>query len=209
MAKLMHIECSPRKDRSAGIKVAQEFVRAYRSARPGDEVETLDLWSIRMPAFEGPTVSAKYRIMHGQDHTATERRAWKAVVDLFDAFNRADKYLFSLPMWNFGIPYKLKHFIDVIIQPGLAFSFSPEEGYTGLVTGKPAVIVYSRGDAYIGNPKMAALDFQKPYLESLLRFIGFTDIQSIVIEPTLSAPDQAEAVKEEAARRATTIARRF
>ena len=55
-------------------------------------------------------------------------------------FKSADKYVFSLPMWNFGIPYKLKHFIDVLVQPGLTFSFSPETGYKGLVTGKPAVV---------------------------------------------------------------------
>ena len=209
MAKLLHVESSPRKDRSASIMVAREFVQAYRSARPTDEVETLDLWSIRMPEFDGDTINAKYRVLHGQDHTAAEADAWKTVVDLFETFNRADKYLFSLPMWNFGIPYKLKHFIDVITQPGLAFSFSPNEGYTGLVTGKPAVVIYARGGAYTNDPNMTSLDFQKPYLETLLGFIGFTNMQSVVIEPTLSAPDQVEVVKKEATQLVATIASSF
>ena len=51
-------------------------------------------------------------------------------------------------MWNFGIPYILKHYIDLIVQPGLTFSFSPSEGYKGLVTGKPVTVVYARGGAY-------------------------------------------------------------
>jgi FMN-dependent NADH-azoreductase len=209
MAKLLHIECSPRKDRSTSIMVAREFLQAYQSARPGDEVETLDLWSIRMPELDGQTINAKYRILHGHEHTAAEADAWKAVVDLFEAFNQADKYLFSLPMWNFGVPYKLKHFIDVITQPGLAFHFSPDEGYRGLVTGKPAVVIYARGSEYKNDSKTTSLDFQKPYLEVLLRFIGFSDIRAVVVEPTLGAPDQVEAVKRDAAELATTIARNF
>ena len=67
---------------------------------------------------------------------------------MIERFKSADWYLFSLPMWNFGVPYVLKHLIDVIVQPGLTFSFSPTEGYKGLVTGKKAVAVYARGGAY-------------------------------------------------------------
>jgi len=209
MAILLHIECSPRKNRSLSLAVAREFIQAYRSAHPEDAVELLDLWSLQMPEFDGDTINAKYRILHGEEHTAAEAEAWKAVVDLFESFNRADKVVFSLPMWNFGIPYKLKHFIDVITQPGLAFSFSPEEGYKGLVTGRPAVVIYARGGAYIDNPDTASMDFQKPYLEALLGFIGFSDVRSVVIEPTLAAPDQVEAVRREAITSARAIARDF
>ena len=65
-------------------------------------------------------------------------------------------------MWNFGVPYKLKHYIDVITQPGLSFSFSPETGYTGLVTGKPAAVIYARGGEYSSSEAAARMDFQKP-----------------------------------------------
>ena len=55
-----------------------------------------------------------------------------------EQFVNADKFLLAIPMWNFGIPYRLKQYLDVILQPGYTFSFSPETGYSGLVTGKPA-----------------------------------------------------------------------
>ena len=77
-----------------------------------------------------------------------QAKAWKRVTGVIERFKSADWYLFSLPMWNFGVPYVLKHLIDVIVQPGLTFSFSPTEGYKGLVTGKKAVAVYARGGAY-------------------------------------------------------------
>ncbi|UQX13255.1 NAD(P)H-dependent oxidoreductase [Candidatus Mycobacterium methanotrophicum] len=34
-------------------------------------------------------------------------------------------------MWNSGIPYVLKQWIDNVTQPGWAFGFDPERGYTG------------------------------------------------------------------------------
>ena len=57
MAKLLYIESSPRKERSHSIAVAHAFLDAYRSANPGDEVETWDLWAEgeQLPEFDGPT----------------------------------------------------------------------------------------------------------------------------------------------------------
>lgn len=186
MARLLYIEASPRKDRSASIQIARDFLEAYRDAHPDDEVDKLDLWSHELPEFDGATINAKYAVMHGQDHTVDQKAAWDRVVAEAERFSSADRYLISVPMWNFGVPYKLKHYIDFITQPGLVFSFSPDEGYKGLVTGKPAVVIYARGGAYGGNSEGGKMDFQKPYVELWLGFIGFTDIHPIVIEPTLA-----------------------
>lgn len=209
MAKLLYIESSPRKDRSTSIATAKEFLHAYRDAHPDDEIDTWDLWGTSLPEFDGDTINAKYQILHGLEHTEEQAAAWKVVTDIFDRFNSADKYLLSLPMWNFGIPYKLKHFIDVITQPGLAFSFSPDTGYAGLVTGKPIVVVYARGGEYTSNNQVKAMDFQKPYMELLLGFIGFTDIHSIIAEPTLGDAQQVTQTKESALSEATKSGAQF
>jgi FMN-dependent NADH-azoreductase len=185
MAKLLYVEASPRKDLSASIKVAGEFVATYRQTHPNDQVEVLDLWQEKLPPFDGDVINAKYRIMHGEPHTVAEKGAWRAVEGIIARFKGFDKYLFSLPMWNFGIPYILKHYIDILIQPGYTFSYSPDSGYTGLVTGRPAAIVYARGGAYVPGTPAEALDLQKRYLETILGFIGFTDLHAIIIEPTL------------------------
>jgi FMN-dependent NADH-azoreductase len=185
MAKLLYIEASPRKDRSSSIKVARAFVDEYRRAHPEDTVDVLDLWDVDLPVFDGDTINTKYAILHGDEKTPEQVAAWRPVEEAIERFTSADKYLFSLPMWNFGIPYKLKHFIDVLIQPTYTFSFTPEEGYKGLVTGKPAMLVYARGGAYSQGTGAEAMDFQKSYLELVLGFIGFEDMGAIVIEPTL------------------------
>ncbi len=208
MAKLLYIESSPRKNRSKSILVARAFLNAYEQANPDDEVETLDLWKTVLPEFDGFTIDAKYQVLHGQEHSAEQAAAWKTVVNVCDGFKAADKYLLSMPMWNFGIPYKLKHFIDVITQPGQTFSFSPDTGYTGLVTGKPIVVTYARGGAY-SSDEAQGMDFQKSYTELLLGFIGFTDVESIVIEPTLGVPDDVAAVEQAAIAKAQELAKAF
>jgi FMN-dependent NADH-azoreductase len=209
MAKLLYIEASPRKDRSHSIKVAQHFLDAYREANPSHDIETHDLWQTSLPEFDGATIDAKYRILHGENHTPEEAAAWNSVEEMFNHFNSADKYVFSLPMWNFGVPYKLKHYIDIITQPGLSFSFTPEDGYNGLVTGKPAAVIYARGGEYSSSEAAAGMDFQKRYLDLWLGFIGFTYITSILVEPTLSDPSDLEKALDQALEQATEAARKF
>jgi FMN-dependent NADH-azoreductase len=190
MAKLLHIVSSPRGDRSASVTVAKTFIEAYKAKNPADEVETLDLWMADLPEFDGATINAKYAVMHGQSFTPDQEAAWKAVVKIADHFKSADKYVFSLPMWNFGIPYKLKHYIDLLVQPGLVVAF--ENGnYKGLVTGKPAVAIYARGGAYGPGTGAEGYDQQSKYLQQILGFIGFTDIHDIFVEPTAAKKDEA------------------
>ncbi|XZE53463.1 FMN-dependent NADH-azoreductase [Planctomycetaceae bacterium SH139] len=196
MAQLLYIESSPRKARSKSIAVAKAFIESYQQQHPGDEVVTLDLWDKVLPEIDGYTIDAKYQVLHGQSFDANQQAAWQAVVDVCDEFKAADKYLFSLPMWNFGIPYKLKHYIDVLAQPGQTFSFDPATGYSGLVTGKPVAVIYARGGAY-NNDAARGMDLQKGYMDLLLGFIGFSDVRSLIVEPTLAAPE--EVAKTEAA----------
>ena len=209
MAKLLHIEASPRKDRSASIAVARAFLDEYRKTHTGDTVETLDLWKTELPSFDGDVINSKYVIMHGKEHTPEQKKAWGAVEKVIAQFKGADKYLFSLPMWNFGIPYKLKHFIDVIVQPTYTFSFSPAEGYKGLVTGKPAAVVYARGGAYPPGTPGEGFDLQKRYLELVLGFIGFTDVRPILVEGTLGKPEESEKSKAGAIAQAKSLAASF
>jgi len=103
-----------------------------------------------------------------------------------------------VPMWNFGIPYRLKHYLDVLIQPTYTFSFSPAEGYKGLVTGKPMLIVYARGGDY-SSPDARAADFQQRYLDTAFGFIGFAHIRSLMVQPTLQGGSELAAKKRDAA----------
>lgn len=188
MSNLLYIQASPRAERSSSNAVANSYIDTFNDASADNTVTTLNVWDMNLPEFDGERLNAKYSFLHGQDPSEAEAAAWQEIITIADQFKQADCYLFSVPMWNFSIPYKLKHFIDVITQPGLTFSFSPETGFSGLVIGKPVTAIYSRGGEY-SSADMKGMDFQKPYLELILGFIGFSEINSVLIEPTLADPD--------------------
>jgi FMN-dependent NADH-azoreductase len=208
MSKLLYIEASPRGERSKSSKVAKAFVDAYKKTHPEDSVEHINLWKISLPSFDGDMLEAKYAVLGGQSHSPEQAAAWKTVSDMAEVFKSADKYLISVPMWNFGLPYKLKHYFDIITQPGLTFSFTPQEGYKGLVTGK-AVVIYARGGAYGEGSGAEAYDLQSKSLAMHLGFIGITDQANILVEPTLAAPDAVDQSVAKAENQAAAIAASF
>ncbi len=209
MATILYIKASPRGERSHSVTVADAFVKAYSEANPGDVVRVLDVFEADLPAFGTDAVVARYLSGQGDPLSPAQEAAWAAVKRQVEDFKTADKYVIALPMWNFSIPWRLKQFFDIIIQPGLTFSYD-EQGYHGLVTGRPVLVSYARGGAYPAGTPAEGWDFQKRYLEHILGFIGFTDIRSIVVEPTLAGgPDTAQAKRAEAVEQARRMALEF
>ena len=209
MSKLLYIQASPRIERSYSIAVADAFVSTYKQANPKDEIVTMNLFKKDLPPFDGLTVQAKYTILHGLKHSPEELGAWRKVEDLIAEFKSADKYAMAVPMWNFGIPYRLKQYLDILVQPTYTFSFSPQEGYKGLVLGKPIFVAYSRGGAYPKGSAEEAFDLQIKYLQLILGFIGFTDVRTLHVEPTLAGPDVAKKKREETIAKAKEMALKF
>lgn len=210
MAKLLYIESSPRKTRSSSIAVAKTFLDEYKKANPQDEIATIDLWKKDLPHFDGDVIDAKYAILHGQPYTEAQAKAWKKVEEVIAEFKSGDKFIISLPMWNFSIPYKLKHYFDVIVQPGYTFKFTPEHGYEGLVPGKIVLLIYSRGGAYGVETGTQQLDLQTRYMETILGFIGFERFHTLLIEPTLAAgPEEKEKAVARAKEKAQYLGKQF
>ena len=210
MSKLLYIQASPRGERSHSLAAADAFVASYKESHPGDEVVAIDLFQKELPAFDGYALQAKYSILGGQSPSGDEKAAWGAIEKVIEEFKSADKYVIATPMWNFSLPYKLKHYIDVIVQPGYTFSFSPETGYSGLVTGKPVFVTYARGGEYPPGSEGEGYDLQSKYLNLVLGFIGFTDIRTLAIEPTLmGGPEVAEKKRGEAVEKAREMAKKF
>jgi FMN-dependent NADH-azoreductase len=210
MSRLLYIKASPMGKLSYSTAVADAFVEAYKKAHPKDEVKVLDLFSANLPAFDFVAASGKYKIMHGKPHSAEEKTAWEKVVAAIDEFKSADKFVMAVPMWNFSIPYRLKQYIDIIIQPGLTFSVDEKGNYIGLVKNKPVFVAYARGGRYPPGSQQEAFDLQKKYLELILAFVGLDNIRSVAVEPTLAeGPEVAQKQKAEAIEKAKEIALTF
>jgi FMN-dependent NADH-azoreductase len=188
---LLHISASPRGTASESLAIAATFLETYRAAHPQVEVDTFNLWDGALPAFGPAAAAAKMAVFAGQVPTGEQAAAWQAAQDTFHRFNAADRYLFSVPMWNAGIPYILKQFIDVVSQPGMVFGFDPERGYTGLLTGKKAVVIYTSAVYGPGRGHAFGEDFQSSFFEDWLRWAGVDDITSIHFRPNLATADAA------------------
>ncbi|MDB5980865.1 MAG: FMN-dependent NADH-azoreductase [Pseudomonas sp.] len=206
MPTLLHIESSPRKTRSASLDVAHAYIDAYRATHPDHSVDVLDLWSIELPEFDGVTLDAKYAEINGIPFSEAQQHAWASIRRLAQRLHDADTLLFSVPLWNFSIPYKLKHFIDVVSQGDILFS-TDEHGFTGLLKNKKAVVMYARGLDFskLSSTPAESFDFQRPYLEAWLRFIGITDVESVVVEKTLFGPEVDHAARQAARERAVAL----
>ncbi len=209
--KVLYIEASPRKERSASIEVAKAFLDALRVEKPDAQVDVLDLWAHQLPEFDGPSLQAKYAGLEGVERTPAQKAAWDAINVMGDRIKAVDLLLFAIPMWNWGIPYKLKHLIDFVSQKDVLFTFD-ERGLNGLLTNHRAVCIYARGIAYGADSGLAGWDQQRPYMDTWLTSVGVPTIDTVLVEKTVVGPDvdrQArDAAKSEAQALARTIARR-
>jgi FMN-dependent NADH-azoreductase len=206
MNHLLYIEASPMKAASTSGTVAAAWLEAYRDAHPQDTVDVLNVWDIDLPPFDADMIAAKFAVLRAQNATAPQQALWARAVALSQRFNAADRYLFSLPMWNFGIPYQLKHFIDVVTLPGQNWTWSRQDGYRGLLSGKRATLVYSSAGAYPLPPEEDDSDFQKPYMRRWLRFLDIEVAAEISASPTLVPPEELAATKTRAMERARALA---
>ena len=195
---------------SFSIAAADAFIDAYLQIHPDDAVKTIDIFKMKLPPFDFKAALAKYKIMHNKEHTQEDRRIWDQIVSIIDEFKLADKYVIAAPMWNFSIPYRLKQYIDIIVQPGYTFTVDGSGNYQGLVKGRPVFVAYARGGEYPPGTGKEVFDLQKKYLELILSFIGFSGIQSVVVGPTLAkGKDVAEQKRIEAIEKARQIAKEF
>lgn len=206
MPKLLYVQSSPRHGDSISRAIADALVAAYRERHPEAVVDELDVWTTDLPAFDGPTIAAKYAGIAGEALSPEQFEAWSKIRELAARFQTADVIVLGVPAWNWGIPYKLKHLIDDVSQKGLLFDFDASGTYTGLLSGKTAIGIFARGDDYAENGHVPAskFDHQRRYIDLWLEFVGITDRHAIVVERTLHGPEAAAAARKvgiEAARR--------
>ncbi len=192
MNRLLHLSASPRGAQSESLTLAREFVDQLVGLRPDLRVETWDLWDGTLPGFGPDAAGAKMAVFAGETPAGAQGEAWAATRAAFERFDAADTYLFSVPMWNHGVPYILKQFIDVVSQPGMVFGFDPVDGYSGLLQGKRAVVIYTSAVYGLGRPASFGTDFQQPYFEGWLRWAGLEDIVSVEFRPNLATDRVAE-----------------
>jgi FMN-dependent NADH-azoreductase len=145
-------------------------------------VVTLNKWNEGLPEFDYEAIGAKYKAVKHETMTEAESNIWDRIQLLIRRFQNADRIVLGTPMWNFGLPYKLKHLIDLVAQRNYLFSYDGKQ-YGPLLNVEKAVAVYTRGSRYLeGTPIPPSFDHQAPYLDFWLRLIGVRDLRSVIVD---------------------------
>jgi len=194
MIRVLHVVASPR-ERSRSDALAAIAIAALDQP----QVTRLELWREALPELDGETVEGRYKLIHDEPVAVEVEHRWAELRAVADQAMAHDLWLISTPMWNFGLPYRLKHWIDCITHPGMTFTNDAAGNVTGLAAGRSALLIGAGALDFADAAQEQALDFQMRYLDTWLRFIGITDVHMARAAPTFGPAETVEAAMEMAA----------
>ena len=187
--RLLYIVASPRKERSRSAMVADHFLARLKQRYPELVVEQLDLFNADLPALDQDAVASRYHIIADEAVDPAQADTWRDLKKWTDHFLSFDSCLIATPMWNFGIPYRLKQYIDILTQPGLTFRNDSNGNVEGLAQGRRAIIVAASAMPFGSMPEIDGMDFQLAYLKTWFGFIGVTDVEAVRVAGTFGSQD--------------------
>jgi FMN-dependent NADH-azoreductase len=187
MQNVLIVTSSALGEHSASTRLAGEFESHLRLANPDVEIVRRDVGADPVPHLTADTVG----FIRGADETEAQRQALALSDRLIGELQAADLIVIASPMYNFGITSTLKAWFDHVLRAGVTFRYT-SEGPEGLLKGKKAVVIQSRGGFYSEGPA-AALNNQEPHLRTMLGFAGITDVTFVRAEKLASGGDAAEA----------------
>jgi len=195
MPNLLRIDTSARINDSHSRTLADELQAQWLASQPGGEVQQRDLAKDPIGPIENDTIVGYYTPEEAM--TDQLRQATAQSDRLIAELMNADALLISTLIYNFGVPAVLKVWIDQVVRINQTFGFSDDGNLQGLVKGKLAYITIASGAQFTGTP-LATMDFLRPYLKSLLGFIGFEQVEFFSVESTTMDEKQMALNKENA-----------
>ncbi|EHH1262315.1 FMN-dependent NADH-azoreductase [Vibrio parahaemolyticus] len=179
MSRVLALKSSILGDYSQSNKLVEDFIKNVDQ----DKLTVRDLAANPLPVLDFAVATA----LRATEDLSKEQQA---VVDLSDTLieevKAADTLVIAAPMYNFTIPTQLKNWIDLIARAGVTFKYT-ENGVQGLIEGKKAIVVTTRGGIHKDSPT----DNVTPYLRTVLGFVGITDVEFVYAEALNMGDDAA------------------
>ncbi|RJP69684.1 MAG: FMN-dependent NADH-azoreductase [Comamonadaceae bacterium] len=203
--QLLHIDSAITGDQSVSRQLTASTVAAWVAAHPGTQVQHLDLAADVVPHLSADALGFRT----GQAATTEAQRRENALSEaLVSQFLAADVVVIGAPLYNFTIPTQLKAWIDRIAQAGRTFTYT-DKGPQGLAGGKTVIVALARGGVYSTSEGGRAMEHQESYMQTVMGFIGITDVRFVRAEGVAMGPDakaQALTVAEGEIRAHTAVA---
>ncbi len=200
MSKLLYIKSSPKGDFSNTNSISDKFIEEYKVLNPEDEVITLDLYNEDLKFVTAQDLGT---VFGAKDESSINHPILKYAYQFLDA----DKYVFSTPMWNLGLPAVMKAYIDYISVTGITFKYT-EQGPVGLCVGKKAVHFNSRGGDY-SSEYAAQVEMGDRYLRTIIGFLGVQDFTTIAAEGVDVQTNDKDAILTEAIAKGLELVKNF
>jgi FMN-dependent NADH-azoreductase len=179
MSTLLHIDASPRGERSVSRQLTHDFATAWIQAHPAGKIIYRDLGHNPVSFVNETWIAAAFT---PPDALSPELRAAIAISnELIAELETASEYVFGVPMHNFSVPATFKAYIDQIVRVGRTFAVD-ESGYKGLLQGKSATVITCSGGAYRSGSPLAPYNYQEPWIRTILGFIGVTEVEFVVAD---------------------------
>ncbi|TON42572.1 FMN-dependent NADH-azoreductase [Vibrio parahaemolyticus] len=194
MSRVLALKSSILGDYSQSNKLVEDFIKNVDQ----DKLTVRDLAANPLPVLDFAVATA----LRATEDLSQEQQE---VVDLSDTLieevKAADTLVIAAPMYNFTIPTQLKNWIDLIARAGVTFKYT-ESGVQGLIEGKKAIVVTTRGGIHKDSPT----DNVTPYLRTVLGFVGITDVEFVYAEALNMGEDAASKGISEAQSQLSTMA---
>jgi FMN-dependent NADH-azoreductase len=186
MSTILVIDSAVSGEASVSKALVQEAVAALAEGTSARVVHR-DLGRDPIPHLTEATLAG----VRGEPTTEAERATRTLSDALIAELRAADTIVIGAPMYNFSVATGLRSWFDHVLRAGETFRYT-EAGPEGLLAGKRAIVVESRGGLYSEGPAQA-FDFQEPYLRHLLGFIGLSDVTFVRAEKIGYGPEARKA----------------
>jgi FMN-dependent NADH-azoreductase len=187
MSKVLVLTSSALGAASVSNQLVQDTLALLRQQDRDLRVTTRDLGGNPIPHLTAESATT----LRGAEPANAAQAAARALSDeLIAELKAADTLVVGAPMYNFGIASTLKTWFDHVSRAGITFRYS-ESGAVGMLEGKRAIVVESRGGSYSDGPEKA-LDSQEPHLRNLLSFMGITNVMFVRAENLAFGPEARE-----------------
>lgn len=183
MDNILAINSSVSGEGSISRGLVQDTVNRLLEENPKATLTCRDLAAAPVPHLTPATVAG----IRGTAESDAEIAARTLSDELIAELQSADVIVIGAPMYNFSIPSSLRAWFDHVLRPRVTFRYG-EAGVEGLISGKRVIVIEPRGGVYSEGPTRG-MDFQEPYLKTLLAFIGITDVAFIHAEKIGYGPE--------------------
>ena len=183
--KILQINSSARVEGANSTRLANTVTARLLAKHPGASVTVRDLAVTPHPVLDAAALGALFT---PADQRTPEQAARVALDDALIAEVQAhDVIVLGVPMYNFGVPVQLKTWLDAIARAGVTFRYTAN-GPEGLIQGKKVYVAFARGGIYRGTQA----DSQTPYIQTILGFLGMTDVKFIHAEGLAMGPEAVD-----------------